>query len=112
MKIEYWIFNCLLKLVDCFISSYSKTSIDELKIAKWAINRIDFNSKINFRFLRICPKDFQGWPGLRADVSAREITPNQIEAQWMVPFSNAEELKQIKILDEATILKILPYIEF
>lgn len=27
-------------------------------------------------------------------------------------FKNAEDLKQIKILDEATILKILPYIEF
>ena len=62
-----------------------------------AIKSIDFDSKINFRFLRICPKDFQGWPGLRADVSAREITPNQIEAQWMVPFSNAEELKQIML---------------
>jgi competence protein ComEA len=27
-------------------------------------------------------------------------------------FKNAEDLKQIKILDEATILKILPYVEF
>ncbi len=59
------------------------------------IKTIEFESRINFRFLRICPKDFQGWPGLRADVSTREITPNQIEAQWMIPFRDAEELKQI-----------------
>ena len=59
------------------------------------IKTIEFESRINFRFLRICPKDFQGWPGLRADVSAREITPNQIEAQWMIPFRDAEALKQI-----------------
>jgi hypothetical protein len=60
-----------------------------------AINSIDFDSKINFRFLRICPKDFQGWPGLRADVSAREIKPHQIEAQWMISFNHSEEFKQI-----------------
>lgn len=60
-----------------------------------SIKNIDFDTRINFRFLRICPQDFEGWPGLRADVSAREITPNQIEAQWMKTFSLAEELRQI-----------------
>jgi hypothetical protein len=59
------------------------------------IKNIEFDSKINFKYLRICPKDYQGWPGLRADVNAREIPPEQIEAQWMIPFSNSEDLKQI-----------------
>jgi hypothetical protein len=56
---------------------------------------IEFPSTPTFRYLRIVPTEFQGWPILKLEVIGRTIAPEQMELRWLNPLENTAQIQEI-----------------